>query len=302
MKTADSIKNVLIVGSGTLGLRIALQSAISGFEVRMYDRTITQLESAQRLQQKLLGKQVDRGLVPADAYNAILLRITTTDDLAHAAAEADFVSESITEDLNNKIKCWEELSDLVPTEAVLTTNTSYLLPSQMADHVVEPSRFCAFHFHDVFWANVVDIMPHPGTAPWVTDMLVDLGKKMDQTPVIVRSEHSGYLFNHMLISFLGAAGDLLANGVASIEDIDRSWMGNFKMRSGPFGILDEVGLDTAWHIIKARKDRPSQQFAALLRSYLDQGKLGVKSGAGFYNYPNAAFKSKDFVTRAANES
>ncbi len=100
----------------------------------------------------------------------------------------------------------------------------------------------------------------------------------------------------MLVSLIGAAGALVTYDIASIEDVDRSWMGNFKMESGPFGILDVIGLETAWHITNTLPDVKSKKFAALLRSYVDAGKLGVKTGEGFYKYPNPAFQEINFVT------
>jgi 3-hydroxybutyryl-CoA dehydrogenase len=99
----------------------------------------------------------------------------------------------------------------------------------------------------------------------------------------------------MLMALIGAAGKLLTGEVASVEDIDRSWMVNFHMQMGPFGILDSIGLDTAWHVTHNMTDRASVAFAALLKTYIDQGKLGEKTGEGFYKYPNPAYRNPDFI-------
>jgi 3-hydroxybutyryl-CoA dehydrogenase len=122
-----------------------------------------------------------------------------------------------------------------------------------------------------------------------------LGRKLNQVPVILKKENPGYIFNTMLMALLGAAGKLLTGEVASIEDIDRSWMVNFHMPMGPFGILDSIGLDTAWHVTHKMPDRASVAFAALLKKYIDEGKLGEKTGEGFYSYPNPKYKEQDFV-------
>jgi 3-hydroxybutyryl-CoA dehydrogenase len=153
------------------------------------------------------------------------------------------------------------------------------LPSQFAAISGRPEKFCAFHFHDVFTARVVDIMPHPGTHPDLIPLLFDFGKKLNQVPVLVKKESPGYIFNFMLMALIGAAGRLKTKEIGSIEDIDKSWMVNFNMPMGPFGILDNIG------------------FAALLKMYVDQGKLGEKSGEGFYRYPNPAYKDVDFLTK-----
>jgi 3-hydroxybutyryl-CoA dehydrogenase len=158
-----------------------------------------------------------------------------------------------------------------------------------------PEKFCAFHFHDVFYSKVVDIMPHPGTDPELIILLDELGRKLNQVPVLVKKENPGYIFNSMLLALIGSAGKLLTGEIGDVETIDKSWMVNFHMPMGPFGILDSVGLDTAWHITKSKSDPASVAFAALLKSYLDQGKLGEKSGEGFYTYPNPRYRHPDFV-------
>ena len=291
----SDIQNVLILGSGTLGLRIGLQSALSGFQTTIYDIHEKALLSAEKIQGKLLKGMIKEEKITEKEAEAAKSQLTFTTDIQSAAPQADFVSESVTEDVELKKKVWAELAPLWKKDAVLTTNTSYLLPSLFAQESGMPERFCAFHFHDVFWANVVDIMPHPGTEEWIVDLLKEMGVKLNQTPVVVNKESPGYIFNAMLMAFIGAAGILLTNEVATVEDIDRSWMGNFKMQTGPFGIIDSVGLDTAWHVTKSLKDPKSLRFADLLKSYIDQGKLGVKSGEGFYKYPNPAYSREGFV-------
>jgi 3-hydroxybutyryl-CoA dehydrogenase len=293
--TLSDIHRIAIIGSGTLGLRVGLQCALSGFDTTLYDVNAAALTQARQTQQRILRGLIKHGRVTEQEAKAAIDRIAWTTDPTVAAKDADFVNESVTEDEALKKKVWADFGPRCPERAVLTTNTSYLLPSMFAQASGRPERFCAFHFHDVFTANVVDIMPHPGTEEGVVDFLKQLGVALKQTPIVLQRESPGYVFNAMLMALLGAAGALVTYDVASIHDVDRAWMGNFKMDRGPFGILDTVGLDTAWHIVKARKDEKSQRFARLLRTYVEQGKLGVKSGEGFYTYPNPAFKQAGFV-------
>ena len=293
--TLPDIHQVAIIGSGTLGLRVGLQCALSGFVTTIYDISDDALKQARQTQQRILRGLVKHGRVTDQEAKVAIDRIAWTTDPAVAAKDADFVNESVTEDVELKKRVWGDFGPRCPERAVLTTNTSYLLPSMFAQESGRAERFCAFHFHDVFTANVVDIMPHPGTEGWIVDFLKQLGMVLKQTPIVLQRESSGYVFNAMLMALLGAAGALVTYDVASIHDVDRAWMGNFKMDRGPFGILDTVGLDTAWHIVKARADEKSQRFARLLREYVEQGKLGVKSGEGFYTYPNPAFKQEGFV-------
>ena len=293
--TTSDIRRVAILGSGTLGLRVGLQCSISGFHTSIYDLHQDALAKAHRTQDRILKNLTDKQLLTQDEATAARSRITWTTDPDEVSQDADLVSESVTEDIALKEKVWSDFAPRWPEQTVLTTNTSYLLPSMFAQASGRPERFCAFHFHDVFIANVVDIMPHPGTEPWVVDLLMQLGLQLNQTPILVKRESSGYVFNAMLMALIGAAGALVTYDVASIHDVDRSWMGNFKMEMGPFGVLDTVGLDTAWHIVKSRADKKSQRFAALLHEYVSQGKLGVKTGEGFYQYPKPAYKDDGFI-------
>ena len=289
------IKNITIIGTGNLGTRIGLQAAISGYHVIFYDISDSALEKAKIVIDKIIFQLIKAGTLTDDKKQDALSRINYSTHLKSALAECDFISESVTEELAIKEKIWKQIGELAPVKTIFTTNTSYLLPSQLAYISGRPDKFCAFHFHDVFYARVVDIMPHPTTDPSLIPLLQELGRSLNQVPVIVKKESPGYIFNFMLMAVLGAAGRLKTKDIASIEDIDRSWMVNFHMPTGPFGIIDNIGLDTAWHVVKEREDAASQAFAKLLKEYIDQGKLGEKTGEGFYKYPKPAYRDPGFI-------
>lgn len=289
------IKNITILGSGNLGSRIGLQAAISGYEVIFYDLNDAAFIRAADVFQKVLKHLTKHNLVKAEDHDSILSRISFTSDAAEAVQDADLISESVTEELTIKQKVWEQFGKVSPDKTIFTTNTSYLLPSQLAEISGRPEKFCAFHFHDVFTARVVDIMPHAGTDPTLIPLLEDLGRKLNQVPVIIKQESPGYVFNFMLMALIGAAGQLKTKNIADIEAIDKSWMVNFNTPLGPFGILDNIGLDTAWHVVHGRADKASVAFSALLKTYIDQGKLGEKTGEGFYKYPNPEYRQSHFL-------
>lgn len=294
LKISD-VHHVLILGAGTLGLRVGLQAAVSGYQVTIYDTSQKQLDTAKMVQHKLglsLSKAIEFEQID---FQKVIDGITFTTDPKLAAKDTDVVNESVTENVTIKNEVWKQFGSLCPDHTVFTTNTSFLLPSMFSAVSGRPEKFCAFHFHDVFTANVVDIMPHKDTASWVVDLLYDFGVKLNQTPIKVVKESPGYVFNHMLMSTLQAAVTLLANGVSSIQDIDRSWMGNFNMPIGPFGMLDQIGLDTAWRIASAQDTPDGKLFADVLQKYIDTEHLGIKSGKGFYDYPNPAYQEADFL-------
>jgi 3-hydroxybutyryl-CoA dehydrogenase len=290
-----NINKICILGAGTLGSRVALQSAISEYEVSVYDINQESLDFSLKTMQKILHQLKKANEITEENATAALARITFTLDPLAAVADADLINESVTEDPELKKKVWKQFGEIAPEKTIFTTNTSYLLPSMFASASGRPARFCAFHFHDVFYSRVVDIMPHPGTDPDLIPLLEVLGRRLNQVPVLVKKENHGYIFNTMLMALIGAAGKLKTRDVADIEDIDKSWMVNFHMPMGPFGILDTIGLETAWHVTHNMPDAASQAFAKLLKTYIDQGKLGEKTGEGFYKYPNPSYRDLSFV-------
>ena len=272
-----------------------MQAAISGYQVTFYDITEPILDQAKMVMNKITRQLIKGNLLTEEKKSEALTRMSYTTDLREGLNDCDFISESVTEELSIKEKVWKQIGELAPAKTIFTTNTSYLLPAQLATISGRPEKFCAFHFHDVFYARVVDIMPHPTTDPSLIPLLQEVGKSLNQVPVMVKKESPGYIFNFMLMALLGAAGRLKTKDIASIEDIDRSWMVNFHMPTGPFGIIDNIGLDTAWHVVKERDDAPSQAFAKLLKEYIEVGKLGEKTGEGFYKYPKPAYRDADFL-------
>jgi 3-hydroxybutyryl-CoA dehydrogenase len=294
-KSIDQITNVLVVGAGTLGLRIALRCALDGYQVKMYDISSEQLTTAQGIQAHLTADLLKRGVIDQPMIDRAATGLISTNDIEEAVNNVDLVSESVIEDIAIKNAFYKDFAPRLAKGTIVTTNTSYLLPSDLVESIVEPENFCALHFHDVFNQVVVDVMPHPGTDPSVVELLMTFGKRINQIPVLIKKESSGYIFNSMLMAIIAQASLLYLNEVGSIEDIDRSFMGNFGTPAGPFGILDQIGLDTVLHIVSAQSNPQSEQFAAVLRNLVDSGNLGAKSGKGFYSYPQPEYASETFL-------
>ena len=300
------VRRVLVVGSGTMGLQIGLQCATHGYDVAMYDLEPAALDAGARRLSAYAEELVAAGRIGSTTRDQALGRVTWTSDPAAAAAEADILSESVPEDPATKGRVLGQFNALCPSRTIFTTNTSTLLPSTFAAATGRPDRFAALHFHQPVWSsNVVDVMPLPGTSPETADLLWAFAPKIGQIPIHVRKESSGYVFNAMYNAINREAITLAANGVASVEDVDRAWMGIFKMSIGPFGMLDGVGLDTVWHITDywagRTGDAQLRRNADFLKTYLDRGCVGVKSGEGFYRYPSPAYAGLDFVTSGTTE-
>jgi len=285
------IRHVLVVGAGTMGRQISLQCATHGYDVTLYDIAQEALEAATGQLKEYAAHLVAWGRLTQQEADAALARITTTNNAKQAAAQADLLSESVPEDPRLKGRVFAQFNKLCPSHTILTTNSSELLPSLMAEKTGRPDKFAALHFHQHVWeANVADIMPHPGTSKATMELLRAFAESIGQIPIVLKKEHPAYVFNHMLNALSEAALDLAVNNVASIEDIDCAWTGVMKTMVGPFGILDVVGLDLVWQIsdmfAKSSGDPQIQARADFLKQYVDKGWLGVKSGRGFYNYTN----------------
>ena len=296
---ANDIQHILVVGAGTMGGQIALQCAMHGLDVSLYDVSAAALENGLTRVGGYARHLIAEDRTTADA----LARITPTSDLAAAAATADLVSESVPEDPALKGRVFAELNALCPPHTIFTTNSSTLLPSMFAAASGRPERLVALHFHLPVWdAKVADVMAHAGSAADVVSTVTAFARRIGQIPIVAGRESSGYVFNAMLSALNDAALRLVAGGVASVADVDRAWMGIMKMPIGPFGIMDAVGLDTVWKITDywagATGDPQLLANADLVRGYIDRGRLGQKTGGGFYDYPDPAFRRPAFLDPA----
>ncbi len=300
----NDIRQVLIIGAGTMGHQIGFLCAVHGYDVSVYDAYPEVLSAARERTASLAQRLVKKGQITPQTAEQALNRIIFSDDPQQAGQNADLISESIPEDPKLKGDIFARFDRICPSRTIFTTNTSSLVPSMFAKATGRPDRFLAFHFHDIASSNIVDVMPHPETSREAVNTVTAFAEKIGQIPIVLKKEQPGYLFNNMLMAVLDAALSLASKGVASIEDIDRAWMGIMHTASGPFGIMDSVGLDTAWKITSywAEKSGNAKALknADFIKSYLNEGNLGRKSGKGFYSYPNPAFALPDFLKKSSH--
>ncbi|PRD48520.1 3-hydroxyacyl-CoA dehydrogenase [Sphingobacterium haloxyli] len=200
-----------------------------------------------------------------------------------------------------KIEFYQKLAKVAPEKTVFATNSSTLLPSQFAAYTGRPEKFVALHFANEIWKhNTGEVMKHPGTSDEVFESLLVFAKQIGMVPLAIHKEQPGYIVNSLLVPLLSAGMDLWIRDVADIETVDKTWMVATGAPLGPFGILDVVGITTAYNINKMvadkTKDPVKLKIADKLKAeFIDKGKLGVETGEGFYKYPNPSFKQKDFL-------
>ncbi len=300
----EDIKTVLIIGAGTMGHQIGFQCAVSGYDVMLYDVFPEMLKKAEERLDSLARRLVKKKMISSALAEEARERMVLTSDARKAGENADIVSESVPEDPKLKGELFAKFNDICPPATIFTTNTSSLVPSMFAMATGRPEQLLALHFHDIALSRIVDVMPHAGTDATIVEIVVDFAEKIGQIPIVLKKEQPGYLFNNMLMAYLDAALSLASAEVASIEDIDRAWMGIMHTPAGPFGIMDSVGLDTCWKIThywaEKKGNTKALKNAAFIKSHVDAGYLGQKSGRGFYTYPAPTFESPDFLTKGTH--
>ena len=282
-----NIDKVTILGTGVMGSQIAFQIAYSGFDVSAYDINEEILEQARKKFAHLAAvyeKEVPNA--NSDKTAKAIARVSLSSNLADAVADADIVIEAVPEVLEIKRDIYEKLAKVASAKTIFATNSSTLLPSDMKDFTGRPDRFLAMHFANMIWKlNTAEIMGTPDTDPAVFDTVVAFASQIGMVPIPIHKEKAGYVLNSLLVPWLNAAADLAAGGYAEPEDVDKVWHIATGAPLGPFQIYDIIGLKTPYNIL-SHGDAHEQKLAAWLKeNYIDKGKLGVASGAGFYTYP-----------------
>jgi 3-hydroxyacyl-CoA dehydrogenase len=292
---------IATAGAGTMGSQVAWQMAFHGKEVTVYDAIPDGLERGKGLHQQYAQQfMADRGATQ-DQIDETFARLTYTTDLADAVSNADLISESVPEAMEIKESFWREASAHAAGHTVFTTNTSTLLPSELASFVDRPEKFLTLHFAIGVWdSNIGEVMGHPGSDAGVFDDVVQFAEEIGLVPIPLHKEHGGYVINSLLVPWCTAALELLVSGVSEVESIDRTWMITLQSSMGPFGMMDRMGLGVVYHVAKLVGETTPNKQALESAHYLDEhfiqkGLLGVSSGEGFYRYPDPAFEQSDFI-------
>jgi 3-hydroxybutyryl-CoA dehydrogenase len=298
----QELRNVVVLGAGVLGSQIGWHSAYKGKTVVIYDPFpdgLARGQSAVERYAEIYRIDLDAS---DDAIAATRERLTFSSDLKAAVAEADLVIEAVPEEPEIKNKVYLEMAPLLPGHTIIATNSSTLLARDFAEVTGRPQKFCALHFANMIWAlNIVEIMAHPGTARDTLIAITKFSIEIGQVLLPVRKEQNGYILNSWLSPLLNAAISLVVNGVATPEDVDRSFLiANRGCQLGPFGIMDMVGMRTCYNVADhwGTINNESQMVAnaAFLKSeMLEKGRLGMESGEGFYSYPNPKFARPGFL-------
>lgn len=293
----SEIKKVCFIGAGTMGCFNSLVAAMAGYEVVLYDISAEMLAGVPEQHQQMAAMMMAHGLCTPEIFAEAQKNIGVSEDLEKIAAGVDLVSESIAENLEAKRNLHASLEAIFPPTTILTTNTSALLVSDIESALVSGDTFAAMHSH--LGSPLIDIVPGPRTSAEVVVRLQQYVESLHCVPLVLKKEHPGYVLNAILGSVLATAMALVIYRLSSVHAVDQAWMVSRRSATGPFGMMDFFGLNVIHDSWRFKTDTPETKtlkdsVVQFLQPYIDDNKLGVKTGQGFYDYPKPAYQQANF--------
>ena len=284
----DEIRNICVVGSGTMGAQIAQQAALGNFDVWLTDVAEEQLKKAVESNRRLVMRRVDKGQMSADDAAAALQRVRTTTNLEEAAAQADFVFEAIVEKLAPKRELFARLDAVAQGRTILATNSSTIPISKLADATQRPDRCVNTHFfHPVLVMQLCEVGRGPATSDETVETTMELIRRINRVPVLLEKEIDGFIVNRILHAASQEAMRLYAGGYADFADIDLAVEKGLNWPMGPFKLADFSGVDISYNS-RREKYEASQDAGEkppeFMRKMVESGRVGRKAGIGFYDY------------------
>ncbi|MFD1416867.1 3-hydroxyacyl-CoA dehydrogenase family protein [Oceanobacillus jeddahense] len=279
------MKKIAVIGSGLMGRGIALVGLLNGFDVRLHDIKETALKQAQDYIASEMKKAVEKGIYQVDV-DTCLEHLSCFTDLEDAAKETDLVIEAVLEKIELKIEIFKQLDAICPAHTILATNTSTMSPTEIAAQTSRPEKCIAMHFfnppHKMKLVEVVKgLDTNNETVQFVKEIVAEMKKEMIEV-----NEFPGFVASRMNCLIGNEAMNMMMEGVASAEDIDKAMKLGLNHPMGPLELADLVGLDTRLRNMEYLHETLGEKYrpCPLLSKYVKAGRFGKKSGKGFYNY------------------
>ena len=278
---------VSVIGAGTMGNGIAHVFAQNGFKVTLIDISLHQLSKALETIGKNCERQVAKNIITEEQKKATLANITIESDLAAGVSDAELVVEAATENTDLKLKIFKDVDDAAPKNCILASNTSSISITKIANATGRADKVIGMHFmNPVPIMKLVEIINGYSTSKEVTDTIVELSKQLGKVPCVV-NDYPGFIANRILMPMINEAIYSLYEGVAGVEEIDTVMKLGMAHPMGPLQLADFVGLDVCLSILNVLHDgfgNPKYAACPLLVNMVTAGKVGVKTGEGFYTY------------------
>jgi len=281
------MKNIAVIGSGTMGNGIAHTFALQGFSVNLVDISESSLQKGITTITKNLERQVAKETITEQQKLATLANITTFTSLEEGVRSVELVVEAATENLDLKLKIFKDLDTLTSPETILASNTSSISITKIASVTSKPDKVIGMHFmNPVPLMKLVEIIRGYSTSDEVTKTIVDLSKQLEKVPVEV-NDYPGFIANRILMPMINEAIYSVYEGVAGVSEIDTVMKLGMAHPMGPLQLADFIGLDVCLSILRVLQDgfgNPKYAPCPLLVNMVTAGKFGVKSGEGFYSW------------------
>lgn len=281
------MKNITVIGAGTMGNGIAHTFAQSGFKVNLADISQAALEKGLKTITTNLDRIIAKGNLTETQKQETLANITTFTSVSEAVKNADLIVEAATENLDLKLKIFQEMDENAPEHCILSTNTSSISITKIASATQRPEKVIGMHFmNPVPIMKLVEIIKGYSTSSETFDAVFQMSKTLGKVPVEV-NDYPGFVANRILMPMINEAIETLYNGVAGVQEIDTVMKLGMAHPMGPLQLADFIGLDVCLAILNVMYDgfkNPKYAPNPLLVNMVTAGKLGVKSGEGFYDY------------------